>query len=387
MEDSLPATPPTGAIVLVWTVILTSIVLGIGVALGTELRLVGLLAFLPAIAAVAGSVPQTLLVAAWCLGATIASVLYYPDPSRGDNVFLITFTTVFGFASIYMCRRRIARDEALARLRFTATAMQRQILPPLPQRTEDVEVGGVYEPMSEEKLVGGDVYDVVASPYGTRVLIGDVQGKGLPAIGVAFSVLGAFREAAYREAELSDVVAALESAVERHNDYATQAGRSERFATALVLHVGPQPETKVQAINCGHLPPILLGREGGPFLVELGEPGLPLGLADLVEAASAGTRLVHTFELVPDESLLLYTDGLSEARSRSGELYPPERAQRAVRGVALERVPQALRDDAREFSRGRQLDDMAILTVLRLAQRDRGSEPTSGGGSGGSAPG
>jgi serine phosphatase RsbU (regulator of sigma subunit) len=196
---------------------------------------------------------------------------------------------------------------------------------------------------------------------------------------VAFSILGAFREAAYREPELSDVVAALESAVERHNDYASQAGRSERFATALVLHVGPQSETKVQAINCGHLPPILLGRDAGPILLELGEPGLPLGLADLAED-SAHTRLVHTFELLPDESLLLYTDGLSEARSRSGELYPPERAQRAVRGVALEGVPQALRDDARDFSRGRQLDDMAILTVLRLAPQDGESEPVPRGG-------
>jgi serine phosphatase RsbU (regulator of sigma subunit) len=369
MEDSAPARPPTGALVLTWTVILTAIVLGIGVALGTELRLVGLLAFLPAIAAVVGSVAQTLLVASWCLGTTIASVVYYPDPSRGDNVFLITFAAVFGLASVYMCRRRIARDNALVRLRFTATAMQRQILPPLPQRTVDVEVGGVYEPMAEEKLVGGDVYDVVASPYGTRVLIGDVQGKGLPAIGGAFSILGAFREAAYREARLPDVVAALESALGRHNDYETQAGRSERFVTALVLHVGPSADTTVQAINCGHLPPILLGRSGGPRMVDLGEPGLPIGLADLADP-SAPARPVCEFDLMPGESLLLYTDGLSVARSRSGELYPPERAQRAVHGVALEGVPRALRDDARDFSRGRQLDDMAILTVLRLAPQD-----------------
>jgi serine phosphatase RsbU (regulator of sigma subunit) len=101
-----------------------------------------------------------------------------------------------------MCHRRIARNERMARLRFTATAMQREILAPLPQHTPEVVVSGVYEPVDEDKLVGGDVYDVVASPFGTRVLIGDVQGKGLPAIGAAFSIIGAFREAAYREPEL-----------------------------------------------------------------------------------------------------------------------------------------------------------------------------------------
>lgn len=374
MEEPEPVRPPTISFVLIWTVTLTAIVLGIGVAVGTGSRLVGLLAFLPAIAAGVGTVWQTVFVSAWCLGCALASVLYYPDPHHGDNVFLVVFTAVFGLASVYVCHRRILRDEAMVRLRFTATAMQRQILPPLPQHTAEVEVSGVYEPVDEDKLVGGDVYDVVESPFGTRVLIGDVQGKGLSAIGAAFSILGAFRAAAYREAELSEVVAALESAVQRHNDYATQAGRTERFVTALVLHVGPPTEAKVQAINCGHLPPTLLGRRGGPMLVDFGDTGLPLGLADLVEDSPAARR-VHAFELLPGESLLLYTDGLTEARSRKGEFYPPERALWASRGVPLERVPQALRDDSRDFSRGRQQDDIAILTVLRLPRPEAGAAP------------
>lgn len=370
MDAPAPAKAPTVAFVLAWTVTLTAIVLGIGVATGTAGRLAGLLAFLPAIAAGVATVRQTVFVAAWCLGAATASVIYYPDPHGSDNVSIVVFTALFGLVAIYVCHRRIARDTAMARLRFTATAMQREILPPLPQRTPEVEVSGVYEPVDEDKLVGGDVYDVVASPYGTRVLIGDVQGKGLSAIGAAFSVVGAFREAAHREPEIVGVVDALESAVVRHNAFAAQSGRSERFVTALVLHIGPTDEAKVQAVDCGHLPPILLGRVGGPTPITFDEVGLPLGLADL---SGGRGRRPYAFELLPGESLLLYTDGLSEARSRKGEFYPPERALWAARGVALDRVAEALRDDARRFTRGRQSDDIAILTVRRRSADPRES--------------
>jgi serine phosphatase RsbU (regulator of sigma subunit) len=367
MTTPAQSKPPTLVSVLTWTVTLTAIVLGTGVVLGADDRLIGLFAFLPAIMAGFATVRQTLFVAAWSLGVTIAAVLYYPEPRRSDGVLTAVLNFLFGAAAVLICHRRVARNAAITRLRFTATAMQREILAPLPQRTPEVVVSGVYEPMDEDKLVGGDVYDVVASPYGTRVLIGDVQGKGLPAIGAAFSIIGAFREAAYREPELTGVVAALESALVRHNAYAKQSGRTERFATALILHVGPPSQLKVQAVNCGHLPPILLGRRGGPVPLEFA-PGLPLGLGDLLKAP----REANVFELLLGECLLLYTDGLTEARSRKGEFYPPERALYAARGVPLDRVAEALRQDARAFSRGRQQDDIAILTVHRPAPLNGG---------------
>jgi serine phosphatase RsbU (regulator of sigma subunit) len=369
MTTPVQPKPPTLVSVLAWMVTLTAIVLGTGVVLGANNRLIGLFAFLPAIMAGFATVRQTLFVAAWSLGVTTAAVLYYPEPRGSDGVFTVVFILLFGAVAVAICQRRVARNAAIARLRVTATAMQHEILAPLPQHTPEVVVNGVYEPVDEDKLVGGDVYDVVASPFGTRVLIGDVQGKGLPAIGAAFSIIGAFREAAYREPELTKVVAALESALVRHNAHANQAGRAERFATALILHVGPPAEPKVQAVNCGHLPPILLGRRGGPVPIEFAA-GLPLGLGDLLKAP----REPNVFELLPGECLLLYTDGLTEARSRKGEFYPPERALYAARGVPLDRVAETLRKDARAFSRGRQQDDIAILTVHRPAPLSGGSQ-------------
>src|SRR5690606_2486838 len=130
---------------------------------------------------------------------------------------------------------------------------------------------------------------IFASPYGTRVLLADVQGTGLPAIGTAFAVLGAFREAAIREPELTGVVAALEDATLRHNAFSRRVGEPERFVTALVLDVGG--DRTALAVNCGHPPPLLLDPDRvRPALRH--DPEVPLGLG----ALAARPRAVEEFD-------------------------------------------------------------------------------------------
>ncbi|MEU9172968.1 PP2C family protein-serine/threonine phosphatase [Streptomyces sp. NPDC048420] len=359
--DSFDAVEPPGDAELVAAVVtVTGLVEFLGALSGSEVWLLGLLVFLPGAASALGTVRQTTFVAVWTTVVVTASVLLR-DRDAGhwlDRLLLVLFTIALAATSVYGCHRRIRREHAMLRLRSTAAAMQRHILHPLPLLTDDVLVNGVYEPLQEERLVGGDIYDVVDSPFGTRVLIGDVQGKGLAAVGAAFAVIGAFREAAHREPTLTALVDALDAAVVRHNSYAAHTGDDERFVTALIVCVGA--ETEVQAVNCGHVLPHVL-YEGTVTSPEL-EPGVPLGLAEL----TAEPTTVGWFEFPEGATLLLSTDGLTETRSADGTFYPVDERLSKYVGLSPTELPQTLHDDARTFAvRGAPHDDVAVLTVRR----------------------
>ena len=154
----------------------TGLIVGLGTALDPEARLTSLLIFLPAIVAGIGGIGQTALSAVWALLVMLGSVIERPEPTVADSVVILALTAVFGGGAVYACRVRLAREAEIARLRYTATALQRQVLRQLPQVADPVQVDGVYEPVTEDRLVGGDIYDVADTDHGTRVLIGDVQG-------------------------------------------------------------------------------------------------------------------------------------------------------------------------------------------------------------------
>ncbi|WP_327589856.1 serine/threonine-protein phosphatase [Nonomuraea sp. NBC_00507] len=340
----------------------TVAVVALDVFAATDVRLPPLLIFLPAIVAALGTVRQTAAASAWVV-LVIAGTLAYLGESLDDNLLATGFTAVFGVMAVLGCRYRVRREEEVRRLRSAAAALQRQIVRPLPLRTGDVVVDGLYQPVEEDAMVGGDMYEVADSPYGTRILIADVQGKGLPAIGTALAVLGAFREAAYREETLAGVVDAMESAVARQNAFATRTGDHERMVTALVLDIGQA--LGVEAVNCGHIAPYVI-HDGDAYQAELGEPDVPLGLAGLAAGPRRGTR----FSFPEGATLLLCTDGVTEARDRGGAFYPLEER---LRGWALAPPPADLAEtldaDLRHFTGAAPRDDVAILTVSRASSR------------------
>ncbi|WP_330481034.1 PP2C family protein-serine/threonine phosphatase [Streptomyces sp. NBC_00724] len=356
--------PPREAEVVIAVASVTLLVVILGVLSESPVWLLGLLVFLPGAASALCTVRQTKFVFAWTELVVIVTMLVRQGDGRPwlDRILMILLTLVLGAASVYACHRRISREQEMLRLRSTAAAMQRHILRPLPMLTDDVLVNGLYEPVQEDRLVGGDIYDVVDSPWGTRVLIGDVQGKGLPAVGAAFAVIGAFRATAHREPTLTALVDALDASVVRHNSYAAQTGDDERFVTALILNFDAGAEA--QAINCGHVLPQVLQETTAttPALTS----GVPLGLAELADEPA----IVDWFVFPPGATLLLTTDGLTETRAADGAFYPL--TERLTRRVSLSPtdLPRALYDDARAFAGGGgQHDDVAVLTVRRSPTR------------------
>jgi serine phosphatase RsbU (regulator of sigma subunit) len=337
--------------------VVTAAVVGLDAVAQTTVRLLPLLVFLPSIVSGLGTVWQTGIASAWVVLVVEGSLLHR-GVELDDNLLATGFTALFGVVSVLGCRYRVRREEEVRRLRSAGAALQRQIVRPLPLRTGDVVVDGLYQPVEEDAMVGGDMYEVAASPYGTRVLIADVQGKGLPAIGSALAVLGAFREAAYREDTLAGVVEALEAAVTRHNAFATRTGEPERLVTALVLGIQREPE--VTAVDCGHIAPYVI-HHGDARQVALGEPGVPLGMAGLAPAPRREVR----FAFPDGATLLLCTDGVTEARDRDGAFYPLEQRLRAWARTPPARLAGMLEADLRRFTGAPPRDDVAVLTVTR----------------------
>ncbi|MFF9348872.1 PP2C family protein-serine/threonine phosphatase [Streptomyces sp. NPDC014734] len=379
---ALPGTDPGEAAVLAPRIgnaalfgglaLLTALVAVLDLWTGEEMRLVPLLVVVPALVSVFGTIRQTTGAASWIMVVVVCSRLMTGGSFWGVASG-VAFAVVACFLGVGACALRLRHAAEIARLRSVAVALQRQILRPLPIATDQILAHGIHVPIEEDHLVGGDIYEIVQSPYGTRVIIGDVQGKGLAAIGTGFAVLGAFREAAIREPTLAGVADAMEDAVARHNAFTAQAGETERFVTALVL--GVDGEDQVRAVNCGHLSPRLL-HGGVAREVPLRRTSVPLGLAELGGEARTEERL----DLPSGATLLLFTDGVTEARDASGAFYPLDArlecwARRGPNGVL-----EALREDLELFSGGVRRDDIAVLALRRApAGGDRPPIPVGRG--------
>lgn len=253
-----------------------------------------------------------------------------------------------GGLSVWAARRRQEREEALVRMTRVAEVAQGTILRPVPAACGPVALAARYVSASAEALVGGDLYDVAETPAGVRLVVGDVRGKGLEAVRLAAAVLGSFRHAAFDQEHLTDVAAALDATVVR-------TGGPEDFVTAVLVEVGTDGTATVA--NCGHPPPLRVG-PWGVALLEV-PPAFPLGLGSEPHVAVC--------PLAPGERLLLYTDGLAEARDERGAFLPLEAAAAALVGVGLEDALDRLLARLRDHVGSGFADDLALMLVERRA--------------------
>jgi serine phosphatase RsbU (regulator of sigma subunit) len=329
--------------------VMTSVAMADLVA-GPQVGLLALFSLGPGFAAVAGS-PRRALVVGVLAAVLCASASAYDslDGTRREAAALLAVAGTTGAAVLVgIFRRRTERE--LADVRLIALTAQRVLLRPVPTVAGRMRIAVSYTSAAAAAQIGGDLYEVVRSPQGTRVLIGDVQGKGLEAVETAALVVGAFREAAPEEEKLAQVGERLERALNRRLE-------GEEFVTAVLVEV--DEDHGVSLLNYGHPAPLLVRADG---TVEYTEPPTfapPLGLAELGPEGPSP----HTISMVPGDQLLLYTDGVSETRGDDGEFYPLRDRACLLRESDPEAALEAIRRNLSEFAHGPLTDDAALLLL------------------------
>jgi serine phosphatase RsbU (regulator of sigma subunit) len=247
-------------------------------------------------------------------------------------------------AAVWVSMIRQREGERFAELSRLASIAQEAVLRPLGPQIGTLTVAGRYVSASAAADIGGDLYEALDTRYGVRMIIGDVRGKGIDAIRLASIVLGAYRHVAYEHADLRSIVADLDKAVARsvgEEDFVTAALVEERGGTLTV-------------VNCGHPAPLLL-RRGQVIQLDPPIPAPPLGFSPVARA--------RVERLEPGDRLLLYTDGLAEAR-RFGEFFPTaERAWALLGHGTVEHGLASLESALVEWVRGRLDDDIALLLL------------------------
>ncbi|MBI5835786.1 MAG: SpoIIE family protein phosphatase [Candidatus Eisenbacteria bacterium] len=243
-------------------------------------------------------------------------------------------------------RARIAQELA------TATRIQRALLPAhppeIPGYTFELFLETCYE-------VGGDLYDIHLQPDGSVVfLVADVSGKGVGASLLMSSFLAGARVLCHALHDLGALAAQL-------NHMMCESTGSMHFVTGFIGFLDPATGV-IRYVSGGHPPPIVVG-PGGVREVSVQDGGLPFGIMEDAEYRESSTRLE------PGELLVLFTDGVPEAR-RGDELYEEERLRQLLAGLpgpldpaeARRRILESVAEFVGDEPRG---DDITLLLVRR----------------------
>jgi sigma-B regulation protein RsbU (phosphoserine phosphatase) len=328
-----------------WLLGTTTLAGAFALALSGYVTLVSLFVLPATIAALTLGPAGTALVAAYASGWALVLSLVghtFSRPGHGSSFATVLAVAVISTVAAHRWRRR---ETTLHRISLAAEAAQATIVRPIPSRLGGLTFATIYRSAAEEAQVGGDAYAAVAYSGGVRLLVADVRGKGLEAVGLAADVLASFREFAPGAAELVDVAWHLESAI-------APALAAEDFVTALLVDLTPDG---LGLVSCGHPWPLL--RRGGVVTeIAIRRPSPPLGL---------GIRpLLQTHPFVPGDQLFVFTDGLIEARNRAGAYFDPIPV---IRDLPPGEAPRDLLDrliaSLDEHAGGRLTDDLAIVLV------------------------
>ncbi|HUD70939.1 MAG TPA: PP2C family protein-serine/threonine phosphatase [Dongiaceae bacterium] len=257
----------------------------------------------------------------------------------------------WGFLILLFVLALELKDKLLAR---DEIAIARQVqLALLPSRDPEVAGFALWSHTRPANDVGGDLVDYIELPGKVGVALGDVAGKGLGAALLMAKLQATLRAIAPGASSLDEIGARL-------NQVLCRDGLDNRFATLIYAEL-PAEGGSIALLNAGHNPPLVV-RAGGVVL-PLGPDGLPLGM--FPESTYTVTRV----DLEPGDLLVLYSDGLVEARNSADEEFGFER---------LTRLAPALREQQPADGGGRLLgevdrflgdvrpqDDLSIVLIRR----------------------
>ncbi len=255
--------------------------------------------------------------------------------------YTISTETLLGTVTLAILARDLIRDRSekqrMAAELEAGRAVQQVLIPEEIPAIPGFNIQSVYKPYGE---VGGDFFQVLpvksgGSAGGVLAIIGDVSGKGMPAAMTVSLLVGTVRTLAHYTQSPGEILAAMNQRM--------LARSHGGFTTCLVLRA--DPDGTLTIANAGHIAPYLGGKE-----LPL-ENGLPLGLAADTAYADA------TFQLAQGQRLTLVTDGVVEARDKTGALYGFERTA-AISTETAESIARA----AQYFG---QDDDITVLTLAR----------------------
>ncbi|MGW0779003.1 PP2C family protein-serine/threonine phosphatase [Streptomyces sp. NPDC002835] len=330
----------------------------------------------PALAALTMGPTGTLCAAALALAVSVTTATYnqaWGTPQVYGNFLGLLVISV---ASVILSNAmRTRRQNELDQVRRIAVAAQEVILRPVPTRMGPVRAASLCLAAGTGAQVGGDLYEAVHTPYGVRMIVGDVRGKGLNAIRAVAVALGAFREAAHYEDELAEVMNHCSAALRREAAVPgafDQEALMEGFVTALIAQVPDKPV--VHLINRGHPPPLVL-HQGRVQALMPTSPLPPLGLEDLI---TGPPEKPETYPFLPGDRLLLYTDGVIEARSPGNDFFRLPEAMEAAHALPRPDFLGELHQQLLRHTEGRLTDDVAMILVDRLDE-EAGTQVNSAG--------
>ncbi|WP_435010005.1 SpoIIE family protein phosphatase [Tundrisphaera lichenicola] len=251
---------------------------------------------------------------------------------------------------------RLLRNASLERDLMIAETVQKRFLPQAVPKIPGYEFFAFYQPTYE---VGGDYYDFIPLPSNRLgIALGDVAGKGVAAALMMAKFSGETRFCVSTEPT-------PQQAIEKLNNVLCDAGIDEKFMT-MSLSLLDIEEGRVTFVSAGH-PPIFLRRADGR-VEELGDDisGFPLGIMPNWQ--------YKQIEVViePGDVLVVYSDGVTDARSPAEEIYDSRDIRRLIKRVAdshggPEAVGKSILQEIREFSLGhKQADDITLVCFGRV---------------------